>query len=186
MKKSKFAKIEKKWQEKWEKSKIFETDLSKKPKFFLTIPYPYVNGGMHIGAGFTFLRGDTYTRFKRMNGFNTLYPQAFHATGEPIVGAIERLDKKDPVQISTFKLFGATDADIKNFVKHGPEFTAKYWMGRWIKTLKMAGSSVDWRRTFITTTMTPTYSRFVEWQYNTLRKKGYVVQGTHPVIWCPH
>jgi len=186
MKKSKFVKIEKKWQQKWEKAKIFESNVSKKPKFFLTIPYPYVNGGMHIGAAFTFLRGDSYARFKRMNGFNVLYPQGFHATGEPIVGAIERLAKNDSVQISTFKLFGASNADIKNFIKHGAQFTAKYWMKKWIQTLKNAGSSVDWRRTFITTTMTPTYSRFIEWQYNTLKKKGYVVQGTHPVIWCPH
>ena len=186
MKKSKFAKIEKKWQQKWEKGKIFESNISKKPKFFLTIPYPYVNGGPHVGHSFTNFRGDVYARFKRMNGFNVLYPQGFHATGQPIVGAIERLDKKDPVQISTFKLFGASDSDIKNFIKHGPEFTAKYWMKKWIQTLKKGGFSIDWRRSFITTTMTPTYSRFVEWQYNTLKKKGFVVQGTHPVIWCPH
>jgi len=59
-------------------------------------------------------------------------------------------------------------------------------MKKWIEGLKVTGFSIDWRRTFITTTMTPTYSRFIEWQYNTLRKKGYVVQGTHPVIWCPN
>jgi leucyl-tRNA synthetase len=182
-----FRKISSKWQKKWERAKIFEANADKKKKkFFITIPYPYVNGAPHVGAGFTFFRGDTYARFKRMQGFNVLYPQAFHATGEPILGTIERLKKNDKIQIETFKLYGASDQDIKNFVKNGPEFTAKYWKKRWIETLKMAGFSVDWRRTFITTTMTPQYSRFVEWQYNTLRKKGYVVQGTHPVIWCPH
>ena len=50
---------------------------------------------------------------------------------------------------------------------------------------KTRGKSRDWRRSFITTDITPTYSRFIEWQYNTLKKKGYVVKGTHPVIWCP-
>lgn len=182
-----FKKIEKKWQEKWEKAKIFESDPNpKKKKFFITIPYPYVNGATHVGAGFTFFRGDIYARFKRMQGFNVLYPQGFHGTGEPILGTIERLKQKDKTQIETFKLFGATDKDIKDFVKRGPQFTAKFWMKKWIETLKLAGFSNDWRRTFITTTMTPTYSRFIEWQYNTLRKKGYVIQGTHPVIWCPH
>jgi len=121
-----------------------------------------------------------------MQGFNVLYPQGFHATGEPILGAIERLKQKDHVQIETFKLYAVTDKDIEEFIKEGPKFVAKFWMKRWIEDLKSAGFSIDWRRSFITTTMTPTYSRFIEWQYNTLKKKGYVIQGTHPVIWCPH
>jgi len=181
-----FKKIEKKWQKRWKKAKIFEANASDKPKFFITIPYPYLNGAPHIGAGFTFFRGDVYARFKRMQGFNVLYPQAFHATGEPILGTVERLKQNDTAQIETFKLYGATDEDLENFKKKGAKFVAKYWMKKWIEDLKLAGFSIDWRRTFITTTMTPTYSRFIEWQYNTLRKKGYVVQGTHPVIWCPH
>jgi len=179
-------KIERKWQKIWEKAKIFEANLEeKKPKFFVTFPYPYVNGAPHVGAAFTAFRVDSYARFKRMQGFNVLYPQGFHATGEPILGAIERLKQKDKVQEETFRLYGATKKDIENFVKKGPEFTAKFWMKRWIEDLKLAGFSIDWRRTFITTTLTPTYSRFIEWQYNTLRKKGYVIQGTHPVVWCP-
>jgi leucyl-tRNA synthetase len=180
-----FKKIEKKWQKKWERAKIFESNPDKRLKFFITVPYPYTNGSIHIGAGFTFLRGDVYARFKRMQGFNVLFPQAFHATGTPIFGAIERLKQNDKTQIETFKLYGATDNDIKDFVKLGPEYTVKFWVKRWIEDLKLAGYSADWRRTFITTQITPTYSRFIEWQYNTLRKKGYVVQGTHPVVWCP-
>jgi len=54
-----------------------------------------------------------------------------------------------------------------------------------MELLKKSGMSIDWRRTFITA-ITPHYNKFIEWQYNTLRKKGYVVQGTHPVVWCPH
>ncbi|MEM7821361.1 MAG: leucine--tRNA ligase [Candidatus Aenigmatarchaeota archaeon] len=178
-------KIEKKWEKIWRKKKIFEANVKNKPKFFITWPYPYVNGSMHIGHAFSAFRCDSYARFKRMQGFNVLYPQGFHATGEPIVGSIERVKLKDSIQIETFKTFGATDKDIKNFIEYGPEFVAKFWMKRWIEDLKIAGFSIDWRRTFITTKMNPTYSRFIEWQYNTLRKMGYVYQGTHPVIWCP-
>jgi len=180
-----FKKIEQKWQSAWQKKGIFESDVSKKKKFFITFPYPYVNGAPHIGHSYSAFRVDSYARFKRMQGLNVLYPQGFHATGEPIVGTVERLNKNDPVQISTFKDFGASDRDIQRFkkdVKHVVDF----WVKRWIEDLKLAGFSIDWRRTFITTTLTPTYSRFIEWQYNTLKKKGYVVQGTHPVIWCPH
>jgi leucyl-tRNA synthetase len=182
----KIRKIEEKWQRKWEKAKVFEANIDKKrKKFFITFPYPYVNGAPHIGHTFSFFRVDSFARFKRLQGFNVLFPQGFHATGEPILGTIERLKQNDETQIETFKLFGASNEDIKNFAEKGPEFVARYWMNKWIEDLKRSGMSIDWRRTFITA-ITPHYNKFIEWQYNTLRKKGYIVQGTHPVVWCPH
>ncbi|MBI2005282.1 MAG: leucine--tRNA ligase [Candidatus Aenigmarchaeota archaeon] len=181
-----FKKLEKKWQTKWSKAKTFEADVNpKKEKFFITIPYPYLNGRPHIGGGFTFTRGDVYARFKRMQGFNVLFPQGFHATGEPILGTVERLKKGDKSQIETFKMYGATEKDLKTFIKSGAETVARFWMKGFIEDFKSIGYSVDWRRTFVTA-ITPTYNRFIEWQYNTLKRKGYVTQGTHPVIWCPH
>jgi len=185
MAKRKFKKIEKEWQKKWEEEKAFQANPSEKEKFFITIPYPYVNGAPHIGAGFTFIRGDVYARFKRMQGFNVLYPQGFHATGEPIVGVVKRLREGDKSQIEALKMNGITDKQIEKFKEKGSKYVAKYWKKRWIDDLKSTGFSIDWRRTFITTPITPTYSRFIEWQYNTLKEKGYVVQGTHPVVWCP-
>ena len=181
-----FAAIEKKWQDKWEGAKAFEANIDgDTPKFFITFPYPYVNGAPHVGHAYSSLRTDAYARFKRMRGFNVLYPQGFHATGEPILGVIERLRKNDQSQIQTLKQFGATDEDIKKF-KESPEYLVNFWIDKWKKAQKAAGFSIDWRRSFVTTTLTPQYSRFIEWQYNTLKKAGYVVQGTHPVIWCPH
>lgn len=180
-----FRKIEEKWQKRWEKAKLFESDPDpKKKKFFVNNVIPYTNGEPHIGAGFTYLRGDTFARFKRMQGFNVLYPQGFHATGEPILGIVERLRDGDKDQIEALKNFGATDRDIKNFMEKGPEFVARYWMEKWIEVLKSAGYSADWRRTFITA-IDEKFNRFIQWQYRTLKKKGYVVQGTHPVVWCP-
>ncbi|MBI4163175.1 MAG: leucine--tRNA ligase [Candidatus Aenigmarchaeota archaeon] len=180
-----FKSLEKKWQAKWEKAKIFEANISSKKKLFLLHPYPYVNLAPHVGHSYTFFRTDIFARYKRMQGFNVLFPQGFHATGEPIVGVAERIRKNDKLQIDTLKLSGASEEDISRFADD-PKFIAQFWMKRWIKDLKKSGFSIDWRRTFVTTQMTPTYSRFIEWQYNTLRKKGYVIQGTHPVIWCPH
>lgn len=180
-----FKTIGKKWQKKWEEEKAFEADISKEKKFFLTFPYPYVNGAPHIGHSYTFLRVDAYARFKRMQGYNVLFPQGFHATGEPILGVVERLKKNDPVQIETFRQFGASTSNINRF-RNDPKYVVDFWVKRWMEDLKICGLSIDWRRWFVTTTLTPQYSRFVEWQYNTLKKKGYVVQGTHPVIWCPH
>lgn len=184
-KKHDFNAIEQKWQKQWQEAKLFEANPDKRKKFFVTFPYPYVNGAPHIGHAYSFLRTDAFARFKRMQGKNVLWTQGFHATGEPILGTIERLKKGDENQISTFKKYGVKDKELKNFLK-GPKEVATFWMNRWIKDLNKVGAALDWRRKFITTTMTPTYSRFIEWQYNTLRKKGFVVQGTHPVIYCPH
>ena len=96
------------------------------------------------------------------------------------------MKKNDPDQINTFKLYGASDSDLDEFKEQGPEYAARYWAEKIIEDSKNIGFSVDWSRIFITAGLTPQFSRFVEWQYNTLRKKGYVVQGTHPVIWCPN
>ena len=186
MSKINFKNFEEKWQKKWEKAKIFESNPDKeKPKFFITFPFPYVNGGPHIGHAFTFLRCDAYARFKRMQGFNVLLPQSFHATGEPIVGAVKRLRENDEEQIEALKIYGISEEQIEEFKEKGAEELARFWMNWWIEDLKRYGYSADWRRTFITA-ITPQYNRFIEWQYNLLRKKGYVVQGTHPVIWCPN
>ncbi len=180
-----FKKNEKKWQTAWQKQKMHEANIDKdKKKFFITFPFPYMNGAPHIGHSYSAFRTDAYARFKRLQGYNVLYPQGWHATGEPILGVIERLKKGDNVQTETLRLSGAKQSDINKF-KKDPKYLVYFFMQKWEDALKRSGMSIDWRRSFVTTALTPAYSRFVEWQYNTLRKKGYVVQGTHPVIWCP-
>jgi leucyl-tRNA synthetase len=180
-----FKRIEKKWLARWERAKLFEADVDKKrKKFFTSVVIPYVNGDVHIGHSYTYTRTDAYARFKRMQGHNVLLAQGFHATGEPIVGAVERLKNNDQDQIGTFKLYGATDKDLEDFKEKGAKYVAKFWSKKMTKSLNSAGFSIDWRRTF-TLSVDPCFSRFIEWQYNTLRKLGYVVQGTHPVVWCP-
>lgn len=179
-----FKKIEKKWRSQWGKKKVFEANVGNRKKFFTSIVIPYVNGDAHLGHSYTYTRTDAYARFKRMQGLNVLLAHGFHATGEPIVGAVERLKNRDRDQISTFELYGATGRDIENFKEGGAKYVASFWAKKIEESMKLAGMSVDWRRSFILS-ITPQFSRFVEWQYNTLRKKGYVVQGTHPVVWCP-
>ena len=179
-----FKKIEQKWQTRWTSAHIFEPRPGKRKKFFITTPYPYMNGAPHIGHAFTFLRADVYARYKRMQQYNVLFPFAFHATGEPVVGVVERLRNGDDAQRETLAQSGATDRDIKRFMRD-PRFLVEFFMARWQRDLHAAGLSVDWTRTFVTTDLTPTYSRFIEWQYTTLKKQGRVVQGTHPVVWCP-
>lgn len=116
-----------------------------------------------------------------MQGFNVLFPFAFHATGEPIVGATERLKKDDPVQKKILIDSGVPKKDIDKF--KSPKFIVRYWQKRIKNEVDDLGVVIDWRRSF--TTIDPTFNRFIEWQYRLLKDQGYVVKGTHPVIWCP-
>src|SRR3989338_4242178 len=104
---------EKKWQERWGRKKLFESNPSKRRKFFITSPYPYVNGAPHMGHSYTYFRADIFARFMRMGVFNVLSPFGFHATGEPILGVVERLRKGDASQIESMKQYGLTESQIK-------------------------------------------------------------------------
>jgi leucyl-tRNA synthetase len=178
--------LEEKWRKRWEKARIFEADPdNSKKKFFITFPFSYMNGPLHVGHGFTATRVDAYARFKRMQGYNVLFPWAWHWTGETIAGASERVKNRDETLIRAFKeMDGVSDEDLKKFVD--PVYMASYYTNDSREAVKRIGYSVDWRREFHTTSLYPTFSKFVEWQTERLRQKGYIIQGTYPVVWCPH
>ena len=69
-------KIATKWQKEWDKQKSFEADPDNRPKFFVTFPYPYVNGYAHAGHMYTVTRVEAMARYQRMKGKNVLFPQA--------------------------------------------------------------------------------------------------------------
>ncbi|MBT4539463.1 leucine--tRNA ligase, partial [Candidatus Woesearchaeota archaeon] len=156
---------------------------SGKKKFFLTAPYPYVNSILHIGHLYTFMRTEAFARFKRMQGYNVLYPQGWHATGSPIVSAANRVKEKEPKQLAILKQVGVKDEDLVKF--EDPAYWLEYFIPKAINDFKSMGMSVDWRRQFHTTSLNPHYDKFIQWQFRTLKEKGYVVKGKFPVVWCP-
>ncbi len=179
-----FHKLARKWQRRWKTQRVFEADADAgKPKFFLTTPYPYVNGLLHIGHTYTYMRVEAFARYKRMRGFNVLFPFAFHATGSPIDTAAKRVAEGEEKQIQTLKLMGFTDEQIPAFKE--PLHWIKTFSKEIEKDIQNYGLSVDWRRTFITTDLNPRYDKFIKWQFNTLKKKELVAKGEHPVVWCP-
>jgi leucyl-tRNA synthetase len=82
-----FKKIEAKWQEKWEKDRIFEVKEEKKEKFYVLEMYPYPSSHLHMGHLRNYSIGDTYARFKRMCGLNVLYPMGYDSFGMPAENA---------------------------------------------------------------------------------------------------
>lgn len=174
--------IEQKWQKKWELAKIFFSEVNKNKKFFANFPYPYMNGFLHIGHSLTLLRVECLSRFKRMQGFNVLFPFAFHCTGTPIVASAQRIKEGEETQIKILKDMAIKEEEIKNFAN--PIYWTKYFPKEAKEDLIKLGISVDWRRSFITTNLNPIYNKFIHWQFRKLKEKNFVVLGEHPVIWC--
>jgi len=178
-----WLRIEEKWRKLWEESYLFEADADvKKDKYFLTVAYPYPNSPQHIGHGRTYTLADVHARYMRMRGKNVLFPMGFHYTGTPILAMSKRLAGGDKELIDTFtKIYKVPINTIKEF--NDPLRIARYFHEEIKEGMKEIGYSIDWRREF--TTIDPQYSRFIEWQFKKLYEKGYIVQGSHPVGWCP-
>ena len=176
--------IEEKWQERWEKARLYESDPDERKKCFVTFPFPYMSGSLHVGAGYTAGRLDTYARFMRMRGYNVLYPFAWHWTGVTIAGIAERIKRGDEKTIQVLRRKENIDDETLEKFKD-PVFIAKFFMERAKEAVKRYGLGIDWRREFHTTSYNEGFSKFVQWQYFKLKERGYIRLGTHPVVWCP-
>lgn len=177
-----WAEIEEKWRQRWQEEKQFESNPDSRKKFFVTVAYPYPNSPQHIGHGRTYTLADVHARFKRMSGYNVLFPMGFHYTGTPILGMARRVQEGDKDLIEAFRtLYKVPDEKIKEFSE--PVKIADYFHQEIKSGMIEMGYSIDWRREF--TTIDPFYNKFIEWQFKKLKEHGLVIQGTHPVGWCP-
>lgn len=180
-----FLKVERKWQKTYEERRVFEAEPDpSKPKFFVTFPFPYMSGPVHLGTAYTLTRLDIIARYKRKRGFNVLFPFAFHWTGTTITGISDRIRRGDQKTIEILeKMDGVPREEIERF--KDPVYLARYYTEKNRAALRDYGLAVDWRREFHTTSLNPGFSTFVRWQYLKLKEKGYITKGAHPVVWCP-
>ena len=120
-----FSQIEKKWQKEWEKAKCFEVS-EKGKKFYNLEMFPYPSGsGLHMGHALNYTIGDIYARFKRMSGYNVMYPMGYDAFGLP-----------------------AENAAIQA-KEHPKKYTEKS-MANFSMQQKALGLSYDWSRNIVT------------------------------------
>lgn len=154
-----FKKIEKKWQEEWNKEKSFkiEQDTSRK-KYYVLEMFPYPSGNLHMGHVRNYSIGDVVARFKKMNGYNVLHPMGWDSFGLP-----------------------AENAAIKHNV------LPKDWTWSNIdnmrKQLKQLGISYDWDREVAT--CHESYYKWTQWLFLQLYKNGLAYKKKSHVNWCP-
>jgi leucyl-tRNA synthetase len=159
----------------------FESNPSNLEKFYLTVAYPYPSGAMHVGHGRTYIVPDVIARFWRMKGRQVLYPMAFHVTGAPVIGISKRIANKDEKTIRLYRdLYKVPQNVLDEFVN--PLTIVRHFAGEYQRVMTACGLSIDWRRRF--TTVDPTYSKFIEWQWKHLYEAGHVIKGVHPVRYC--
>lgn len=177
-----FSKIETKWQAAWLDAKLGSAEIDKKkPKFFIIFAYPGVSGYMHIGhmKGFTFT--DIIARYKRMAGFNVLFPVGVHASGNIAIAFASRVQKKDSEWLAYLRRNGATEDDIKHMTN--PLKVVDYFSKNYVETWKKFGFISDWDR--FTCTTNSDYNKFIQWQFLKLHKAGLLAQGPYFATFCP-
>jgi len=155
-----FLSIEKKWQAEWEKSQIFKSQDNKGKKFYVLEMYVYPSASfLHVGHVRNYTIGDVFARFKRMNGFNILYPVGYDSFGLPA----ENAAKKQGIHPKKY-----TEDAIKKIIEYQ----------------KALGNSYDWSRTL--SSNEPEYYKWNQFFFLKLLEHGLAYRKKAPVNYCEH
>ena len=152
--------IEKKWQDVWEALEIYRAaQTNEKQPYYGLIEFPFPSGdGLHVGHLRPFTAIDVFTRKKRMQGFDVLYPIGWDAFGLPT----ENYAIKNKVRPQD-----ATAKNVANFTRQA----------------KSLGLGFDWSREVNTTD--PAYFKWTQWQFLQFVKHGMAYKALSEINWCP-
>ncbi len=152
--------IEKKWQTKWEESKInyFNAKNTNK-KFYCLEMFSYPSGAkLHVGHWYNYGPTDSYARYKKMKGYEVFQPMGFDAFGLPA----ENFAIKSGIH--------PQDSTVKNIETMETQ-------------LKAMGAMFDWNAEI--KTCMPDYYKWTQWMFLKLYDKGLAYRKEAPVNWCP-
>ena len=150
--------VEKKWQESFEKNKVFKTKSEKNKKFYCLEMFPYPSGNIHMGHVRNYTLGDVIANFKRLNGYNVLHPMGWDAFGLP-----------------------AENAAIQNNL-HPQEWTLKN-ISTMKSQLKRLGLSIDWDKEL--STCDEKYYKHQQIIFSNFFKNNLVYKKESYVNWDP-
>ncbi len=152
--------IEPKWQRKWDEDGLYHADIDEtRPKFYALTMLPYPSGDLHIGHWYAMAPSDARARFKRMNGYNVMFPMGFDAFGLP-----------------------AENAAIKNNI-HPRKWTYAN-IQKMREQFRTMGTMFDWRREMVSSDVK--YYKWTQWFFLQLFKNQLAYHKMSPVDWCPN
>lgn len=159
----------------WLKGGYFhaEVDKDKKP-YTIVIPPPNITGQLHMGHALDETLQDIIIRFKRMQGYSTLWlPGTDHASIATEAKIVEAMRKEN---------ISKEDLGREKFLDRAWEWKKKYG-GRIVEQLKKLGSSCDWERERFT--LDEGCSKAVKEVFVNLYNKGLIYRGERIINWCP-
>ena len=163
--------VEEKWVRKWKDDMYYFDWNSKKPHFIIDTPPPYPTGSFHIGNTLNWCYIDFIARYRRMKGYEVMFPQGWDCHGLPT-----------EVKVETLYGIKKNDVPREEFRKLCVEFTEKN-IEKMKKTMKRLAFSIDWSKEFIT--MYPEYYTKTQISFVRMYRKGLIYRGYHPVTFCP-
>jgi valyl-tRNA synthetase len=167
--------IEDKWYRFWEEGNFFhcEPDTDKKP-YTIVIPPPNVTGVLHMGHALNNILQDILIRWRRMQGFNTLWMPGTDHAGIATQNVVERkLAKK-----GTNRHALGREKFIEEVWKWKNEYGSEI-----LRQLRKLGCSCDWKRERFT--MDEGLSKAVKEAFVKLYEKGFIYKGKYIINWCP-
>ena len=167
-----FNDIELKWKNTWDKSMYyFDKNDEKKPQYIIDTPPPYPTGNFHIGNSLNWCYIDFIARYKRMQGFNVMFPQGWDCHGLPTEVKVEEIHNitKNQIPKAEFRKL-CEELTIGNIDKMK-------------QTMMDLGFSIDWSNEYVT--MKPEYFVKIQKSFVRMFEDGKLYQAEHPVNWCP-
>ena len=160
------------WQDKWQKENTYKfIGDGTRPNYIIDTPPPYPTGATHMGHVLNWTYIDIIARFKRMQGYDVLFPQGWDCHGLPTEVKVEETHgiRKGDVPRAKFRemCVDLTRTNIKQMKSQ----------------MQSLGFSQDWSREFVT--MTPEYMKRTQLSFLKMYDQGLIYRGIHPVNWCP-
>ncbi len=166
--------VEPKWQEWWREKGVYEFDQSQAAadrSYLIDNPPRYASGGLHVGHAVHYTHIDMAARYKRMRGYNVMFPLCFDTNGIPIEERVER-------KLGVTRL----DLDRHEFIEMCREFADRN-IEDMTREFEILGFSMD--RSVYYQTDAPYYRRITQLSFIEMYRRGLVYKGTFPVNWCP-
>ncbi|HWQ89689.1 MAG TPA: valine--tRNA ligase [Desulfitobacteriaceae bacterium] len=169
------SQVEDKWYKYWEEKSLFRAELTEgKPAFSIVMPPPNVTGQLHLGHAMDCTIQDILTRFKRMQGCDTLWLPGTDHAGIATQAKVEEQLRKEGLS--------KEELGREKFLERVWEWKEQYG-GLITSQLRRLGASCDWSRERFT--MDAGCSKAVREVFVELFRKGLIYRGNYIINWCP-